>query len=799
MIFVLRFLRNLFYFCLVGIVFGLFIAFIYAKKLEREYSLDSQDLGGALWSIPARVYARPLDIYQGAPLSLEALVDELRLLNYQEVDRITRVEQYHVKDGQLVYYAPSFVFWDDVRPARYVLVEFQGDRVKEVRNAQSGEAIAIERLNPMRIGSIYPNHGEDRLLLRLEEVPPVLIDTLLATEDRQFFNHFGIHPKGILRSVYVSFIAKGEVQGGSTITQQFIKNHYLSNERRISRKVKEMLMAVVLERHASKEQILEGYINEIYLGQDGQRAIHGFGLASKYFFNKDINDLNLHEIAMLVALVREPGSADPRKHPEHALRRRNLILRIMQEQGLISEEDEALASSLPLDIAPVELTRDRIRYPDFMDLVNQQLQENYSRSDLSQQGLNIFTTLDPLVQEKAQKAVSGELERLEKERNLAENFLQGASVIVDSATGEVAALVGSRVAGEQGFNRAISAKRPIGSLIKPVIYLAALEYPTRYNLGTIIDDSPLEYRDASGNLWSPKNYDRKNREHVMLIDALVRSYNIPTVRIALDIGLEDVVATLSRLGARDDIKPFPSLSLGSVDMSPLEVAQLYESFASGGFYQPLRAIREITTANGEIVRRYDMRSIRAIEDTPYFLILTAMQDVVSRGTATAAYRQLDRNLHLAGKTGTTDDYRDSWFVGFSGNYLTVAWVGNDQNQPTRLSGSAGGLPLWVAIMKELRLMPVENPKPSGIVYRTVGKDTGLLIGEGCSDEGVSLPYILGYEPRDYVDCFDFWEDTTPGNIFESEYFKSLPTESLQNSPFQNAPRQEQNTLPSWYN
>ncbi len=786
---ILKFIRNLFYFCVILGVFGVLVAWTYAKKLERVYHLDSQDLDGALWAMPARVYARPLELYVGAPVSKAQLLRELKLLEYRKVNQVIAPEQYRETDDGVIYYAPEFQFWDESRLARRMQVRFTKGQVSDIENLTTYDKVSIERLNPLRIASIYPRHREDRVLVKLEDVPPVLVDAIIATEDRSFYKHPGVDPRGVARSIYVTFIKKQGQQGGSTITQQFIKNHYLTNERRFSRKIKEMLMALVLETHVDKQKIMEGYLNEIYLGQDGQRAIHGFGLASEFYFGKKANELNLHEVAMLVALVREPGHADPRKHPDYALKRRNLILKVMREQGLISQRDEELAASLPLDVVPVERTKDRIRFPSFMNLVSHQLQQNYSREDLTQQGLSVYTTLNPQTQMDVQKALSDELAKLEKRTRLGENFLQGAGVIVNSQTAEVEALVGSRVAEEQGFNRAISAKRQIGSLVKPAVYLAALEYPTRYSLATMLDDSPLHYRPAGERkAWSPKNYSRSNHGQVMLIDALVKSYNIPTARIALDLGLRDVVSTLERLGAREGIPAYPSLSLGAVQMSPFEVAQIYESFASGGFYQPLRSIREITTHDGKIIRRYDMQSIRAIEPTPYYLILTAMQEIPRRGTATRLYNHFDRSYNFAGKTGTTDDYRDSWFAGFSGNYLTVAWVGNDQNKSTKLSGGKGGLPLWIAMMKQLKLQPLDIKQPDAIVMEKVNRSDGLVAGMNCGGS-ITLPFIAGYGPKWGGDCVPSYDDR--GDIYDGGF---LPVEG--GTPFFENPQPAPN---SWFN
>lgn len=753
MIVLLKMIRNFFYFGVVLAIFGVILAFLYALKLEKEYNLSDQDLGGALWAIPARVYARPLELYVGASLTPEQLKAELTLLNYTAVDDITRLHQYKQADNVIEYYADAFTFWDATLAPRHIKITFSGGAISKIENLTTLEEVILERLEPQRMASIYPSHNQDRILVHLEDVPEILIDSLMAVEDQNFWKHPGIDPKGIARSIYVTFIARTGYQGASTLTQQFIKNHYLSNDKTLSRKFKEMLMALVLEHYSSKEAILEGYLNEIYLGQDGQRAIHGFGLASEYYFGKDLQDLGLHEIALLVALVREPGNADPLRHPEYALARRNLILDVLEQRGLINQIDNELAKSLPLDVDTSQKQSDRIRYPAFVDLVFQQLNQLYSQEDLTKEGLNIFTTLDPQIQHQAQSALSEGLTVLEKRHGLKTDFLQSASVVINSHTGEILALVGSRVMGEQGFNRAVSAKRQVGSLIKPAVYLSALEYPQLYTLASIIDDSELTYRSGSGQSWSPKNYSKRNQGNVMLMDALIKSYNIPTARIALDLGIDDIIGTLRRLGAREDLPPYPSLSLGAVEMTPLEMAQIYETFANGGYYTPLRSIREITTQDGEVVNRFAMSSVKAIEPTPYYLLVRTLQEIPRRGTAASMKEKISPELNIAGKTGTTDDYRDSWFAGFSGNLLNVVWVGNDQNKPTKLSGSTGALRIWMDIMRQLPLEPLNLRQPEGIVTRTIDKSTGLLAGGICdSNEVVELPFIQGSEPTSYNDC-----------------------------------------------
>ena len=747
----LRLIRNTFYFLIILGVFGCILLFMYALKLEKDYHLDDNTLDGALWSIPARVYARPLEIYRGATLTPDDLVNELRLLDYRENANLNDIKQFH-RDGNVVeYYAQPFAFWDGARPARKIQVRFEKDKVTDVQNLTTLEEEVLERLDPVRIASIYPAHKQDRVLVKLDDVPPVLVDSLIAVEDKNFWKHPGVDPRGLARSIYVTYIQKSGKQGASTITQQFIKNHYLDSEQTLSRKLKEMLMALVIEYHNDKKTILEGYLNEIYLGQDGQRAIHGFGLASEYYFNKELKDLSLHEIAMLVALVREPGIVDPRRFPDRALERRNFILEQMQQNGLISDSDKKLAQALPLDVVDVESQRDRVRFPAFVDLVYQQLDEHYKPEDLTKDGLNIFTTLDPIIQQKTQKSLTDALTVLEKRNGLKQNFLQSATVVVNTSNAEVLAVIGSRVANEQGYNRALKSKRNIGSVVKPMVYLAAIEYPQIYTLATPLDDSPLNYKQG-GTTWSPKNYDKRNHGKVTLQESLIRSYNIPTARLALDIGIKDVTGTLQRLGARADLPNYPAVSLGAVSMNAFEVAQIYETFASGGYLIPLRSIREITTQDGTVISRFDLKAVKAIEPGPHYLIVSTMQEIPRRGTATALKEKISPSLNVAAKTGTTDSYRDSWFAGFSGNLLSVVWVGNDQNKVTRLTGGTGAMRVWMDIMKNLPNEPLELKKPDGVVTRMVDRYSGALAGQGCSGRASEFAFIAGSEPTHYQSC-----------------------------------------------
>ncbi len=751
------FIVKLFYLVMYsGLALFLIVCFglwLYSRELSDRYHLDDGALGGSLWELPSRVYARPVELYTGKPLKIKDLVTELGYLEYQKDNSLPESGTYYI-DGDVIYiYKRGFGFWDTKEPEQILRITLKEGKISGMIDVQTQEQVVITRLDPLLIGSIYPKHGQDRHLISLKETPSILVDTILATEDRRFFSHPGVDPKGLIRAG-VQAIKTGSVrQGASTITQQFVKNHYLTNERTVSRKLKEALMSLVLEKHYTKEQILEGYLNEIFLGQDGKRSIHGFGLASEFYFGKTLEELGVHQIASLVSLVREPSRANPFKHPQFAMTRRNFILDEMVGQNLISARDAELAKSLPLDTQPVSALKKKTRYYSFLQFVINRIKQEYDADSLAA-GLNIFTTLDPLIQDAAERSVSGSLRSLERKRRLRRNFLQVASVIVNTSTAEIVALIGDRNPDRHGFNRAYQAKRQPGSVLKPVVYMSALEYPSRYTLATQLDDSPLVHKMAGGEVWKPKNYSRRNKGRVSLLDSLVHSYNIPTARVVLDIGVDDFIGRLEDLGARKGLPRYPSISLGAVAMSPVEVAEIYESLANGGYRMPLRVISSVTDTQDNPVSRNPMESLKVISDEPYYLIIKAMQEIVKRGTAKHLKDKIPSSLNVAGKTGTTDNYRDSWFAGFTGNYLNVVWVGNDDNKRTGLSGSNGAMRVWMDIMKGLPLKPLVVEKPANVFEFPIDMSNGRLMGKSCRGRRrtETLPFIAGSEPKKYSYC-----------------------------------------------
>ena len=689
---------------------------------------------GNRWSLPARVYARPLELYTGLQLSDAQFAMELKALGYRFVSRPQKPGEVARNAGDFQLISRPFDFWDGQEVSRALRVSFGAAGLSRLQDDRSGATVALARLDPLEIGSIHTALQEDRILLRLDEVPDTLVQALIAVEDRSFYEHMGISPRSVARAFWVNLQSGRVVQGGSTLTQQLVKNFFLSNQRSLWRKVNEATMALLLERRYGKDEILGAYLNEVYLAQDGQRAIHGFGLGSRFLFQRPLDELSTAQMALLVGMVKGPSYYDPRRHPERALERRNLVLQVMQEQGIIDRSQYRKARNEGLGLV-VPAAGTSKSFPAFIDLVRRQLRRDYNESDLVGEGLRIFTTLDPQVQWALQKSLDRRIRPLLKQQP----ELQGAGLVAHSANGEVLALAGGREAGFAGFNRALDANRQVGSLIKPAIYLTALERPERYNLATPLDDSSLNYQQ-SGQVWSPDNYDHQFHGQVMLYQGLAHSYNVASARLGLELSVNSVVSTLRRLGLEQPLNPYPSLFLGATDMSPLQVARFFLNFASGGFQVPLRSIRDVLDANGQPLQRYDLSVERVIDPAPAFLINRGLQLVVTEGTGRALNQRFSAELGLAGKTGTTNDLRDSWFAGYDGEKLGVIWVGRDDNQPMGLSGATGAMQIWSDLYAEAGVVPQQMLKPDTVAWHGVDRHSYGLADSGC-DDTVQLPFV----------------------------------------------------------
>ena len=727
---------------LIVIIAAMVLLALYLVKLDRTITHKFE---GKRWDIPAKVYSQPLELYQGANVDTDTMKKWLELLNYQSNQAYDRTGTYHKSGNTYFIHTRGFTYSaNDVDKEQVIKMTIAGNKIESVQSTQPAKT-GIIRLEPVNIGGIYPDSNEDRMVVTLDQVPQPLIDALIATEDRGFYEHKGVSIRGIARAVINNFTG-GPRQGGSTITQQLIKNFYLNSDRTMKRKANEALMAVLLELHYSKDEILQTYLNEIYLGQNGNRSINGFGLASQFYFDKPLKELRLDQQALLVGMAKGPSVYNPRRHPNDSTARRNTVLNNMLAVGKISQEEYEKAIEKPLDVAdkPVE---GKSQFPDFLDIVKRELNKVYYSDDLKNEGLIIISTLDPIAQLAADKAVERKLGELRR-RGSKTKDLQGALVSANPETGELVAVVGS---GSEftGFNRAVDAKRQVGSLLKPIIYMTALE-SGRYNLASSVDDSPITVNLSDGTEWNPKNYDNRDHGYVPFTTALSQSYNHSAVRLGMEFGVNTFAKQLQRMGVKEKIPTYPSALLGSVNLSPMDMLGVYQVFATGGFRTPIHSIRSVIDDRGHILQRTGLNTQRSIPPETNFLINYALQDVVKNGTA-KRIQSLGSNLNLAGKTGTTNDYRDAWFAGYSGNYVSVVWVGRDDNKPIGLSGGSGALPVWVDYMNRLKLTPVALPEPEGIEWLWLENNSGKLSNERCADARY-LPVMSAYLPEEASSC-----------------------------------------------
>ena len=711
---------------LAGVVAAIGIA-AYLLVVDREITARFE---GRRWSLPARVYAAPMAIYAGLRLEPQDFVAELRRLGYRQAASRgdLGIGRYMVSGDRVRAILRPFRFADVERSHLPIVVLFDDGVVDGVAGPHG--TLRYARLEPPVIGSFFASHGEDRLVVSPRETPELLIAALKAVEDRNFDTHIGFDIKSMLRALWAN-VAAGEIaQGGSTLTQQLVRSYYLDNRPSLTRKLRELAMAVILDARFEKDDLMNAYVNEIFLGQDGARAIHGFGLGSFFYFNKPLIELDVHEVALLVAVINGPSYYNPFRHPDRARRRRDLVLNTMLDMGLIDQQTFQTALVQPLSLTHTHAGGGY--YPAFMDLVRIELDEDYDRDTLSAQGLAVHTTLDPRVQQAAENAVKTTLAAIERARDLPPGGLEAAVVVRAGQTGDIQAVVGGRQPGRQGFNRAVNAKRPIGSLVKPLVYLAAIE-SGRYHLATPVRDTQLTVPEFDD--WSPTNYDGKYHGTVPLVRALGDSLNVASVRVGMDIGIPTIA---ERIGSITGNYPpaYPSLLLGAYDASPFEVSELYAMLASGGFKTPAKTVTAVVDAFGGTVKRYPIDVQQAAAAEHIATLTRALQIAMQQGTGK---RSPLSNSGVAGKTGTSDNYRDSWFAGYDANSLAVVWIGRDDNRSHGLTGSNGALTVWNALTSKADIVPALT-----MATDTVSIDylSGLRAVPGCG-RTVQIPLPEG--------------------------------------------------------
>ena len=670
---------------LVFIAFMLISGIYFDKKIEDR-------LEGATWTLPATLYARPLLLQAGQSLPKAALISELRLLNYRAVRSVQSAGQFAVNGQQVIIYRRAFDFPDRASAAELVYVNFDGDNVSSLRNQQQAE-LSNFRLDPLLLDRLNSKQIQDRVFVPFEKIPDLFINTLILMEDRNFYHHQGVSPFAILRAFIVNLKAGRTVQGGSTLTQQLAKNLFLSRKRSLWRKFQEAYIAVLIDYKYSKDRILEAYLNEVYLAQNGATGVYGVELASDFYFARPIDELRVEQIALMVAIIKGPSYYNPRRNPERALARRDLVLRLMLQNNYISTEQYRISVKAPLNLSNAKELNNRAN-PAFVSLLHRELESQVPAAIRKQSGLSIFTSISPIAQKNAETAVQNGIKKIQKKN---QNDLQGAMVIIDRKYAEVRGLVSGKDVKFSGFNRALDASRPIGSLVKPAVYLTALD--NGYRLSDKLNDKSIVLKNSTGQRWKPKNYDRKFRGEVTLEQALVRSLNVPTVNLGMKIGLNNVIESLYKMGVKEKIRAYPSLVLGSVSLSPFEVAQMYQPIGMNGVYKPLTMIRTIVSSDGIPLYQRSPSARRIFSSAAVGDLSSALHKVTTEGTA-RSLRWRNPNQYFHGKTGTTNNLNDSWFVGYDSDEVVTTWVGKDNNKSAELTGSSGALVLFSGYMKE---------------------------------------------------------------------------------------------------
>ncbi|MGQ3907410.1 bifunctional glycosyl transferase/transpeptidase [Enterobacter hormaechei] len=761
------------------IVFVVLIA-IYGVYLDQKIR---SRIDGKVWQLPAAVYGRMVNLEPDMSISKNEMVKLLQATQYRQVTKMTRPGEFTVQAKSIEMIRRPFDFPDSKEGQVRARLTFDGDRLETIENMDNDRQFGFFRLDPRLITMLSSANGEQRLFVARNGFPDLLVDTLLATEDRHFYEHDGISLYSIGRAVLANLTAGRTVQGASTLTQQLVKNLFLSSERSYWRKANEAYMAVLMDARYSKDRILELYMNEVYLGQSGDNEIRGFPLASLYYFGRPVEELSLDQQALLVGMVKGASIYNPWRNPKLALERRNLVLRLLQQQQVIDQELYDMLSARPLGVQP----RGGVISPQpaFMQMVRQELQSKLGDKVKDLSGVKIFTTFDSVAQDAAEKAAVEGIPALKKQRKLSD--LETAMVVVDRNTGEVRAMVGGAEPQYAGYNRAMQARRSIGSLAKPATYLTALSQPNLYRLNTWIADAPISLRQPNGQVWSPQNDDRQFSGQLMLVDALTRSMNVPTVNLGMALGLPAITDTWQKLGVpKDQLHPVPAMILGALNLTPIEVAQAFQTIASGGNRAPLSALRSVIAEDGSVLYQSFPQAERAVPAQAAYMTLWTMQQVVQRGTG----RQLGAKypgLHLAGKTGTTNNNVDTWFAGIDGREVVITWVGRDNNQPTKLYGASGAMSIYQRYLANQSPVPLNLVAPEDIVDMGVDSSGNFICGGGVR----TLPV---WTTNPDALCQQSQPEEPTGNPFDQS---SQPQQPQQQQPQQQEEKKDSDGVAGW--
>ncbi len=730
------------------------VAILGAAVLGLSYLLlpviPHERLTERMMPTPSRVYARPMVLAPGTRLSLADLQAHLRRVGYRRVaapESVGRGE-FHSAKAEVVVGRRPFRYPDGSDEGGILRVAFEdgGERVTSLLD-ETGVYHETAFIEPEVVGTLFGEETRDRLLVPLNGIPQLLQQAVLVTEDRRFNLHPGIDPIRIAGAALENVREGRVVEGGSTLTQQLVKNVYLTPERTWQRKVREMAIAMWISLRYSKVEVLEAYLNQIYLGQDGGRAIHGVGRAARFYFGKDVTQLDASEAALLAGMIQAPSALSPFRHPEGAMARRNLILGLMREQGVIDAAEHDVAVKAKLGVRREE--RPPLFAAHYVDFVRRRLQQRFADEALERDGFDVFTTLDGTFQRAAESAVTTGLRDLEKGYPLLKRKkspLQAALVAIDPASGDVVAWVGGRDYASAPFDRASRARRQPGSVFKPIVALAAFTAPDAgpLTLATVLEDAPLDVA-VEDTTWSPRNHDGKYRGPVSLRHALEHSLNVPFARLGMEVGLVHVAETARRLGVASPLRPIPSLSLGAFEMTPLEVALAYATLASGGVRHGARTTLAVVEPSGRALRGDPVDDERVFGAEEAYLVTTALEGAVDRGTG-RTLRRLGIEGPMAGKTGTTNEFRDAWFVGYTPDLVIAVWVGFDDGARVGLTGARAALPIFARFVKSALPLEARRPFeiPASVTTADVHAASGLLATDRCP--GTPEVFIAGTAP-----------------------------------------------------
>jgi penicillin-binding protein 1B len=692
-----------------------------------------QRFSGRRWSIPSKIFSDITILYPGQGTNQSYLLDKLRNLGYLETgNKPRRKGEFRSSAHDIELFLHDLGVPCQKRTGFPVRIRFSPSGVQSMVRLDNGEPVPLLELEAEEIGLFFGSERERRTLVSIGSVPRHVQDAVLAAEDNRFYEHPGIDVKAMVRALYMDLRHRAIVQGGSTITQQLAKCYFLTHERTLSRKLKEFVMAITMELMYDKREILEIYLNEIYLGQMGAVSINGIGEASSFYFGKPVDELSLAEGATIAGLIKAPNRYSPYIDKERCLEQRNAVLSTMHKMGWISAEELQKARSSAMKT--VGWAAPGRKAPYFLDYLSEQVKTLYSPEDLSSLGLSIYTTLNTHVQAAAEKALQRGLAHLEasrpalKRREL-EKGIQGAVIVMQPKTGYVLAMVGGRDYNLSQFNRATQARRQPGSAFKPFVFLSGLD---KYTPASLLSNEPQSYM-VNGKVWQPRNYEPVSGGEVSMREALAKSVNLATVDLSMKVGLDRIISETSAFRFSTPINAYPALSLGAFEVIPMELARAYCVFAADGVLPYPLSLKEVVNENGQVLERRHMTIERVTSPAKAFIMSSMLRSVVEEGTASAIHGQ-GISYPIAGKTGTTDDYRDAWFVGYTPDILALVWVGFDNGDSIHGTGASAALPIWIDLMRSIQecISGEWFKMPRGIETRKICLDSGqLAVPDGC--------------------------------------------------------------------